>query len=94
MSLYPRLTIFGLALFIGQAFLYNSILFGFGNLLSLHFHTPSGNAPYYLAVFAVGTSPAEFVFGVKAEGESLERIAKPLTVADSRPGDSVPVAVG
>jgi MFS family permease len=53
-SLYPRRTILGLALFIGQAFLYNSILFGFGNLLSLYFHTPSGNTPYYLAVFAAG----------------------------------------
>ena len=53
-SLYPRRSILGLSLFIGQAFLYNSILFGFGNLLSLYFHTPSGNVPYYLAVFAVG----------------------------------------
>ncbi len=53
-SLYPRRTILGLSLFIGQAFLYNSILFGFGNLLSLYFHTSSGNTPYYIAVFAVG----------------------------------------
>lgn len=53
-SMYPRRTILGLALFIGQAFLYNSILFGFGNILSLFFHTPSGDTPYYLAVFAVG----------------------------------------
>ena len=53
-SMYPRRTILGLALFIGQAFLYNSILFGFGNLLSLYFGTPSGNVPYYLAVFAAG----------------------------------------
>jgi MFS family permease len=53
-TLYPRRTILGLSLFIGQAFLYNSILFGFGNLLSLYFHTPSGNTPYYLAVFAAG----------------------------------------
>jgi MFS family permease len=53
-TLYPKRTILGLSLFIGQAFLYNSILFGFGNLLSLYFHTPSGNTPYYLAVFAVG----------------------------------------
>ncbi len=53
-TMYPRRTILGLSLFIGQAFLYNSILFGFGNLLSLYFHTPSGNTPYYLAVFAVG----------------------------------------
>ena len=41
-QMYPRRTILGLSLFIGQAFLYNSILFGFGNLLSLYFHTPSG----------------------------------------------------
>jgi MFS family permease len=54
LTLYPRRSILGLSLFIGQAFLYNSILFGFGNLLSLYFHTPSGNTPYYLAVFAVG----------------------------------------
>jgi MFS family permease len=53
-TMYPRRTILGLSLFIGQAFLYNSILFGFGNLLSLYFHTPSGNTPYYIAVFAAG----------------------------------------
>ena len=29
-SLYPKRTILGLALFIGQAFLHNSILFGLG----------------------------------------------------------------
>jgi MFS family permease len=53
-TMYPRRTILGLSLFIGQAFLYNSILFGFGNLLSLYFHTPSGDTPYYIAVFAAG----------------------------------------
>ncbi len=53
-TMYPRRTVLGLSLFIGQAFLYNSILFGFANLLSLYFHTPSGSVPYYLAVFAVG----------------------------------------
>ncbi len=51
---YPKRSVLGLALFIGQAFLYNSILFGFGNLLGLYFHTPSGNTPYYIAVFAAG----------------------------------------
>ena len=51
---YPRRTMLGLALFIGQAFLYNSVLFGLGNLLSLYFHVPSGNVPFYIAVFAAG----------------------------------------
>src|SRR5579884_2509268 len=31
---YPKRTVLGLALFIGQAFLYNSILFGYATLLS------------------------------------------------------------
>jgi MFS family permease len=53
-SMYPRRTALGLALFIGQAFLYNSVIFGFGNLLTLYFHTPSGNVPYYIGVFAAG----------------------------------------
>jgi len=53
-TMYPRRSILGLALFIGQAFLYNSVIFGFANLLSLYFHTPSGSVPYYLAVFGAG----------------------------------------
>jgi MFS family permease len=53
-SLYPRRTILGLALFIGQAFIYNSVLFGFGALLTIYFHTASGDIPYFIAVFAVG----------------------------------------
>ena len=47
-------TVLGLALFIGQAFLYNSILFGYATLLSTFFHVATANAPYYLVVFAVG----------------------------------------
>jgi MFS family permease len=53
-TMYPRRTILGLALFIGQAFIYNSVLFGFGALLTIYFQTPSGDVPYFLAVFAAG----------------------------------------
>jgi MFS family permease len=62
-SLYPRRSILGLSLFIGQAFIYNSVLFGFGNLLSLYFHTASGDTPYYLAVFAVGNFAGALLLG-------------------------------
>jgi MFS family permease len=41
-------------LFIGQAFIYNSVLFGFGALLGKYFGVSSGDVPYYVAVFAVG----------------------------------------
>jgi MFS family permease len=53
-SLYPRRTILGLALFIGQAFLYNALLFSLGYLLSKFFGIASGNVPYYIAIFAAG----------------------------------------
>ncbi|MCU1490646.1 MAG: transporter [Acidimicrobiaceae bacterium] len=52
--LYPRRTVLGLALFIGQAFLYNAITFGFATILQNTFHTPSSSTGYYYAVIAAG----------------------------------------
>ncbi len=62
-TLYPKRTVLGLALFVGQAFLYNSILFGLGDLLGTYFKVASGNVPYYLAVFAVGNLFGPLVLG-------------------------------
>jgi MFS family permease len=62
-SLYPRRTILGLSLFIGQAFLYNSVLFGFGALMTVYFHTASGDIPYFLAVFAIGNFAGALLLG-------------------------------
>src|SRR6201985_1748087 len=53
-STYPKRTVLGLGLFIGQAFLYNSILFGYATLLSTFFGVATSNAPYYLVAFAAG----------------------------------------
>ncbi len=53
-TLYPKRTVLGLALFVGQAFLYNALLFSLGYMLSTFFGISSGNVPYYLAVFAAG----------------------------------------
>jgi MFS family permease len=52
-KLYPRRTGLGLALFIGQAFLYNAITFGYAQILATFFHV-STNPGYYFAVIAVG----------------------------------------
>ncbi|MBZ4321588.1 MFS transporter [Streptomyces huiliensis] len=49
---YPRRSALGLALFIGQAFLYNAITFGFGSILTDFFSVPSGHTGYYFAVIA------------------------------------------
>ena len=62
-TLYPRRSLLGLSLFVGQAFLYNSILFGLGALLSTYFKVPSGNVPYYVAIFAVGNLFGPLVLG-------------------------------
>jgi MFS family permease len=53
-TLYPKRTLLGLSLFIGQAFLYNAVLFSLGFFLKTFFHIASGDVPYYLAVFAFG----------------------------------------
>ncbi|WP_327321608.1 MFS transporter [Streptomyces sp. NBC_01210] len=49
---YPRRAILGLALFVGQAFLYNAIVFDLGTMLSNYFGVASGSVPYFMAIFA------------------------------------------
>jgi MFS family permease len=62
-STYPKRTVLGLALFIGQAFLYNAILFGYATLLSTFFGVATSNAPYYLVAFAAGNLLGPLVLG-------------------------------
>jgi MFS family permease len=52
-STYPRRTALGLALFVGQAFLYNAVTFDLGTLLGEFFKVDSGTVPLYLAVFGI-----------------------------------------
>jgi MFS family permease len=51
---YPKRAGLGLALFIGQAFLYNAITFGYAQILQTFFQVPPGSTGYYFAVIAVG----------------------------------------
>ncbi|MFI5493988.1 MFS transporter [Actinoplanes sp. NPDC051859] len=51
---YPKRAALGLSLFIGQAFLYNAITFGYAQILQTFFGVPAGNTGYYFAVIAVG----------------------------------------
>jgi MFS family permease len=60
---YPKRTILGLSLFIGQAFLYNAILFGYATLLSTFYGVSTSNAPYYLVAFAAGNLLGPIVLG-------------------------------
>ena len=62
-KLYPGRTVLGLSLFIGQAFLYNSMLFSAGDILTTFFKTASGDVPYYLVAFAVGNFAGAVLLG-------------------------------
>jgi MFS family permease len=59
---YPRRTILGFSLFIGQAFLYNAITFGYAQILAEFFHVTT-DPGYYFAVIAVGNLLGPLVLG-------------------------------
>ncbi|WP_059005970.1 MFS transporter [Streptomyces specialis] len=51
---YPRRTALGLSLFIGQAFLYNAVTFGYATILVTFYDVPDDSTGYYYAVIAFG----------------------------------------
>ncbi len=59
---YPRRTVLGFSLFIGQAFLYNAITFGYAQILTVFFHIKT-DPGYYFAVIAVGNLIGPLVLG-------------------------------
>ncbi len=62
-SKYPRRAILCLALFVGQAFLYNAITFDLGTILTTYFDVASGAVPYFLVIFAVGNLLGPLLLG-------------------------------
>ena len=51
---YPRRAALGLALFVGQAFLYNAVTFDLGTVLNKFFDVGSSSVPYFMVIFALG----------------------------------------
>ncbi|MEU7299314.1 MFS transporter [Streptomyces sp. NPDC007206] len=60
---YRRRAVLGFSLFIGQAFLYNAITFGFGAILTKFFNVPADHTGYYFAVIAVGNFCGPLLLG-------------------------------
>ncbi|MFE4533674.1 MFS transporter [Streptomyces scopuliridis] len=60
---YPRRAVLSLSLFIGQAFLYNAITFGFGTILTTFFGVGTGHTGYYFAVIAAGNFVGPLLLG-------------------------------
>jgi len=62
-SRYPKRTALGLALFVGQAFLYNAVTFDLGTLLGEFFNVDSGTIPLYIALFALSNFMGPLLLG-------------------------------
>jgi MFS family permease len=62
-KLYPRRAVLGIALFVGQAFLYNGITFNLGDLFSKFYGVSSSFVPVYIIIFAVGNFLGPLLLG-------------------------------
>jgi len=60
---YPRRAILGLALFVGQAFIYNGITFDLGTLFSTFFKVSASFVPVFLIIYAAGNFLGPLVLG-------------------------------
>jgi MFS family permease len=60
---YPRRTILGLSLFLGQAFLYNAVTFNLGGTMTAFFGVSAGAVPYFFAIFAVSNLLGPLLLG-------------------------------
>jgi MFS family permease len=62
-KLYPKRTVLGLALFVGQAFLYNAVTFNLGDLFSTFYGVSSSIVPVFIIVFAIGNFLGPLLLG-------------------------------
>ena len=60
---YPRRAVLGLALFVGQAFLYNGVTFNLGTLLSGFYGVDSGRVPLFFIVWALSNFVGPLLLG-------------------------------
>ncbi len=62
-KVYPKRSALCLALFIGQAFIYNAVTFDLGTLFTKHFGVSSSFVPVYFILFAAGNFLGPLVLG-------------------------------
>jgi MFS family permease len=85
---YPRRAVLGLALFIGQAFLYNAVTFDLGTILSGFFDVGSESVPYFMVVFALSN-----VMGPLLLGRYFDTIGRIPMISGTYLGSAVLVAI-
>ncbi|HUB58213.1 MAG TPA: MFS transporter [Mycobacterium sp.] len=87
-KLYPRRAVLGLALFIGQAFLYNGVTFNLGTLLSGFYDVPSGKVPLFYILWAL----SNFI-GPLALGPLFDTLGRKPMITFSYVGSAVVAVV-
>jgi MFS family permease len=60
---YPKRTVLGLSLFVGQAFLYNAVFFTYALVLTTFYKVDSSSVGFYLIAFAVGNFLGPLILG-------------------------------
>jgi len=60
---YPKRSFLGLALFVGQAFIYNAVTFGLGTFLVTFYDIKDNIVPLYIALFAVSNFLGPLLLG-------------------------------
>ncbi|WP_445170718.1 MFS transporter [Mycolicibacterium sp. Dal123E01] len=60
---YPKRAALGLALFVGQAFLYNAVTFNLGTLLNTFYGVSSGIVPVFFIIWAAGNFMGPLLLG-------------------------------
>ena len=85
---YPKRAVLGLALFIGQAFIYNGVTFNLGTLLNGFYDVSSGMVPLFVIVWAL----ANFA-GPVTLGRLFDTVGRKPMIAGTYLGSAVVVTV-
>jgi MFS family permease len=60
---YPKRALLGLALFVGQAFMYNAVTFDLGTIFTEFFKVSSGIVPIFIIIFALSNFMGPLLLG-------------------------------
>jgi MFS family permease len=85
---YPKRAVLGLALFIGQAFIYNAVTFDLGTILHDFFGVSSSQVPYLFVIFA-----ASNFLGPLFLGRLFDTVGRIPMIAGTYLGSAAIVAV-
>jgi MFS family permease len=85
---YPRRAILGIALFVGQAFIYNGVTFDLGTLFSNFYHVSSSVVPVFLIIYAVGN-----LLGPLTLGRLFDTVGRKPMIAGTYLGSALVAAV-